>query len=264
MNKVGRQEQNNEAVFSLLSKATKLDDGGYVFTDLSNKIFLVDKLGDMYIISDNIVTPCNSGIVSSKSNGYIYVDITIEINGKIQSITYAQHSIVCALFNGVPDETNMVANHKDNCPWNNRPGNLEWTTQALNTLHGKVISALWRNRFYVNNMTHRVWTEVRHNQSVNDYECLLLPISVDDLTAYQQHIGKGLQSYWGLRNKEYISDRDLVAFITWLDNNRINNKRQIRNYNMSSVVKFDDNTSTKSNKVKSLTPEDEVEQFFKN
>lgn len=259
MNRKGSQLKNNEAVFNLLSQATRLDDDSYIFTDLSNKIFLVDRSGDMYTISDDRVIPCNSGTVSSKLNGYIYVNITVMIDGQLTNISYAQHSIVCALFNGTPSETNMVSNHKDNCPWNNCPSNLEWTTQGLNSLHGKVVTALWKNRFYVNSMTHRVWTEVRHNQSDNDYECLLLPISVSDILDYQTHVGKGLQSYWGLKNKDYISDRDLVAFIVWLDKKKPNKDRDIRNYNMSQTITFDDVIETK---IKKLTPQEEIEAWL--
>ena len=260
MNKEGKQQKNNEAVFNLLSQAEKLDDGSFIFTDLSNKIFLVDRSGDMYTISDDRVIPCNSGVISSKINGYIYVNITVNIDGQLNNISYAQHSIVCALFNGRPSETNMVSNHKDNCPWNNTPSNLEWTTQALNTLHGKVVSGLWRNRFYVNNMTHRVWTEIRHNMSNNDYECLKLPISVSDILDYQTYVGKGLQSYWGLKNKDYISDRDLVDFIKWLDKKRPNPTRQVMNYNLSKTITFDDVIETK--KVRKLTPQEEIEAWL--
>ena len=109
-------------------------------------------------------------------------------------------------------------------------------------------------------MTHRVWTEVRHNMSDNDYECLKLPISVDDILDYQTHIGKKLQSYWGLRNKDYISDRDLVKFITWLDKNKINQERQVMNYNLSKPITFDDVIETKT--IKKLTPQEEIEAWL--
>ena len=60
MNRKGKQEQNNEAVFKLLSKATKLDDESYIFIDLANNIYLVNTDGSIFIVDDDVITPCNS------------------------------------------------------------------------------------------------------------------------------------------------------------------------------------------------------------
>ena len=129
MNRKGKQYINNEAVYNILSQAEQLDDWSYIFTDLSNTMFLVNTDGSMYKLDDDTVIPCNTGAVSSKKNGYIYVELRVSIDGQLETIEYAQHSIVCALFNGLYGLLNSVVNHKDNCPFNNHPDNLEWTTQ---------------------------------------------------------------------------------------------------------------------------------------
>lgn len=217
MNKQGKQQLNNEAVFNLLTKATKLDDGSYVFTDLSNKIFLVNTDGTIYTVDDDVITPCNSGNVSSKKNGYLYINITVEIDGQLTSIEYAQHSIVCALFNGIPYDYNMIVNHKDNCPFNNNPLNLEWTTQQLNTLHGRIVEAMT----HLHNSTNGIaWLGFdlykQYSNNKHSFDGLKIQLSCEDIKAYENHVGQKLTKFWNLRSKtSLLSNYDFEQFIVW-------------------------------------------------
>ena len=217
MNKQGKQQLNNEAVFNLLAKATKLDDESYVFTDLSNKIFLVNTDGAMYTVDDDVITPCNSGNVSSKKNGYLYINITVEIDGQLTSIEYAQHSIVCALFNGVPYDYNMIVNHKDNCPFNNNPLNLEWTTQQLNTLHGRIVEAMT----HLHNSTNGIaWLGFdlykQYSNNKHSFDGLKIQLSCEDIKAYENYVGQKLTKFWNLSSKtSLLSNYDFEQFIVW-------------------------------------------------
>ena len=217
MNKQGKQQLNNEAVFNLLTKATKLDDGSYVFIDLSNKIFLVNTDGTIYTVDDDVITPCNSGNVSSKKNGYLYINITVEIDGQLTSIEYAQHSIVCALFNGIPYDYNMIVNHKDNCPFNNNPLNLEWTTQQLNTLHGRIVEAMT----HLHNSTNGIaWLGFdlykQYSNNKHSFDGLKIQLSCEDIKAYENHVGQKLTKFWNLSSKtSLLSNYDFEQFIVW-------------------------------------------------
>lgn len=217
MNKQGKQQLNNEAVFNILTKATKLDDGSYVFIDLSNKIFLVNTDGTIYTVDDDVITPCNSGNVSSKKNGYLYINIAVEIDGQLTSIEYAQHSIVCALFNGVPYDYNMIVNHKDNCPFNNDPLNLEWTTQQLNTLHGRIVEAMT----HLHNSTNGIaWLGFdlykQYNNNKHNFDGLKIQLSCEDIKAYENHVGQKLTKFWNLSSKtSLLSNYDFEQFIVW-------------------------------------------------
>ena len=217
MNKQGKQQLNNEAVFNLLTKATKLDDESYVFTDLSNKIFLVNTDGTIYTVDDDAITPCNSGNVSSKKNGYLYINITVEIDGQLTSIEYAQHSIVCALFNGVPYDYNMIVNHKDNCPFNNNPLNLEWTTQQLNTLHGRIVEAMT----HLHNSTNGIaWLGFdlykQYSNNKHSFDGLKIQLSCEDIKAYENYVGQKLTKFWNLSSKtSLLSNYDFEQFIVW-------------------------------------------------
>lgn len=217
MNKQGKQQLNNEAVFNLLTKATKLDDESYVLTDLSNKIFLVNTDGTIYTVDDDVITPCNSGNVSSKRNGYLYINIAVEIDGQLTSIEYAQHSIVCALFNGIPYDYNMIVNHKDNCPFNNNPLNLEWTTQQLNTLHGRIVEAMT----HLHNSTNGIaWLGFdlykQYSNNKHSFDGLKVQLSCEDIKAYENHVGQKLTKFWNLSSKtSLLSNYDFEQFIVW-------------------------------------------------
>ena len=222
--------------------------------------------GLMYRYKDGIKTLCNTVDTSKKENGYLYAPVTIHTkSGRLKEKEYSQHGIIAMLAHTSDfDElsavnSKIVPNHKNNIPWDNRPDNLEWTTDKWNGLHGKVVSSLYKHSFYVNDMTHRVWTGIVNNQSDKDFHALIIPISVDDIQAYEEHIGKTLKSYWGLKdNTSYISQSNLVEFISWLDKNRHNKERDIRNCNMSKPITFDETNETN----KQLTEQEEIELWF--
>lgn len=272
MVKEGSREENLSEIREIIDTKKKIGNNLYEIADKANNKLEIDiATGLIYRYKDNNRILCNTVDTSKKQNGYLYCPVTIRTkSGALREKEYSQHGLVAMLTKTddfdklIATNSKVVPNHKNNIPWDNRPKNLEWTTESMNTLHGKIVSSLWHNRFYVNNMTHRVWTGTVYNNSDKEFHALVLPISVDDLEAYQEHIGKGLRSFWRLKDNEFISERDIVAFVSWLDKNRINSERQVRNCNMSTVVKFDDNTKVNTNTAKSLTLEEEVEQFFKN
>lgn len=233
MNKRGKKELNNEAVFDLLSHAEETSDGSYIFTDLAGKIFVVNNDGSMYTIQDDVVSHCNNGIYSQKENGYLYVQLTIKIDGQLQTIEYAQHSIVCALFKSLSGLLDSECNHMDNCPFNNTPDNLEWTTHALNVLHGRLI----RCAKDAHNSEHSLaWLgyDLYKKQSNNkyDFDCLKVKISCQDIKAYEKYVlannigVKSLKQYWGLTDKtSLLSLYEYDQFIKWLiKRNHINIK----------------------------------------
>ena len=238
MNRKGKQEQNNEAVFDLLSHATQLSDGSYTFTDLSGQRFLVDTDGDMFTVDNNKVSYCNKGVFSQKKNGYLYVKLYVCIDGQIKKINYAQHSIVCALFNSLSGLLNSEVNHKDNCPFNNTPSNLEWTTHALNVLHGRVAATATAIH---NSSADLQWLEIfdgidlycqTHNAKYA-FDSLKIGISCYDLVAYEQYIiannrrVKSLKQYWGLTDKKaLLLLYEYDQFIKWwAKRNNINIKQ---------------------------------------
>ena len=228
MNRKGRQYVNNEAVYNILSQAEQLDDGSFIFTDLSNTMFLVNTDGSMYKLDDDTVIHCNTGAVSSKKNGYIYVDLTVSIDGQLDTIEYAQHSIVCALFNGLYGLINSVVNHEDNCHFNNHPDNLEWTTQYYNKLHGRIV----RCAADIHNSTNKLALAgydlyKQTNNAKHSFDSLKVAISCSDIQAFETHIGKSLNKYWHMDE-----DTDLLhlfyydEFIKWwAKRNNINLKQ---------------------------------------
>lgn len=223
MNKKGKEKLNNEAVYNILSHATQLNDGSFIFTDLSNTTFLVDNDGYMYKIIDDKIVHCNTGATSSKKNGYVYADLTVSIDKQLETIEYAQHSIVCALFNGLSGLLDSECNHMDNCPFNNHPSNLEWTTHALNVLHGRIVRCTADVHYNEHSL---VWTGydlyVQRSNLKYTFDCLKVAISCQDIRAYEQYVltnnkrVKSLKQYWGLTDKTSIlSLYKYDEFIKW-------------------------------------------------
>lgn len=217
MNRSGRQQVNNEAVFEILKTAKRTEDDSFVFVDKENNTFIVDKDGRMYTIQNNITYPCNNGYVSYKKNGYLYVEISVKIDENIVHINYAQHSIVCALYNGLPYDYNLVVNHKNNCPWDNTPSNLEWTTQGLNILHGKIVNSIekadsinsWLTTFSGVNMI-----EYKQNLSSERFVTMTTPLSVKTIEAYLG--GQKPKDFWGLKDKKsLLSHAQTLKFVQW-------------------------------------------------
>lgn len=138
---------------------------------------------------------------TKKSNGYLYTPINLEGQDCVIGI----HTIVCMLVNGLPDDY-MIANHKDNCPWNNAPANLEWVSQGQNNLHGRVVKSL--NKHFPDGYTH---LEKRGN---GVHIILDIPLSVHDIEKYLTFKPAG---YFSVKKVEgYIDKNKLLDFIKWL------------------------------------------------
>lgn len=243
MNKLGKQQLNNEAVRQLMNKKQQLDNSTYVITDDLKNIILVDIHDGVtykYDYYTNEMIECNTGDKSSKQNGYVYTELNLCIDGQMQKVNYGTHSLIamCAYTEQydclVDNDVTPVVNHMDNCPFNNTPSNLEWTTHALNVLHGRLI----RCAKDAHNSEHSLaWLgyDLYKQQSNNKYnfDCLKVKISCQDLSAYEQYIiannkrVKSLKQYWGLTDKEaLISLYEYDPFIKWwAKRNNINLKQ---------------------------------------
>ena len=268
----GSREENLAEIREIINSKVEIENNIYQITDKAGNKLEVDlNTGLIYRYKDNTRTLCNTVDTSKKENGYLYAPVTIQTkSGRLKEKEYSQHGIIAMLAHTSSfDELTavnkkVVPNHKNNIPWDNRPENLEWTTDKWNGLHGKIVSSLHKNSFYVNMRTHRVWTGIVNNQSDKDFHALIIPISVDDIQAYENHKDTTLKSYWGLKDEtSYISQSDIVEFISWLDKNRHNKERDIRNYNMSKPITFDNKPLTNETN-KKLTPEEEIEAWFNN
>ena len=224
MNAKGKQEKNNEAVRELVRNKQELADGQYVITDALNNMIIVDtEDGLVYRYENDEIIECNTVQTSKKQNGYLYVEIAINVDNKITVINYAQHSLIamCAhtddydnlVFNG----KTPIVNHKNNCPWDNYSKNLEWTTVKWNNLHGKVIHGIYHSDY------SSTYTEIKHNKSEVDFVCLKVRLSVKLIERYEQYIKaqgcfKSLKEFWGLKEKtDVISNADIIGLIDWLD-----------------------------------------------
>lgn len=236
MVKKGSQQRNNEAIRKMIENKQEIADNQYVITDALNNIIIVDtEDGLVYRFENDEIIECNTVETSKKQNGYLYVEIVIYVDCKLININYAQHSLIamCAHTSEydslVEDDKTPIVNHMDNCPWNNKSSNLEWTTQPLNILHGKVVNSLFANSKYLEMMIDNQYTTIKHNNSNIDYITLLSPISVDDIKSYEYYIlnyttklngqrYKSLKEKWGLNKKEsVISAYNIYEFAKWFN-----------------------------------------------
>lgn len=270
----GSAELNICEVREIIETAVEIKDKLYSIVDRAQQVLEVDlNTGLIYRYKNGIRVLCNTVDTSEKENGYLYCKIHIQDDkDNIIEKQYAQHSIVAMLAHTEEYDRlfalygkQLVANHKDNCPWNNHPDNLEWTITGLNTLHGKIVAGLYKHHSYINSMTHRAWTTIKHNQSDVDFVTLLIPISVDDVAAYEKYIEsttryKTLRGFWHLGSDNLPTEYELLAFIRFLDNKRPTTERSVRNYNISTVITFDDvetkiNTREQDTKISAIALE---------
>lgn len=224
MVKKGSQQRNNEAIREMVGNKQKIADGQYVVTDALNNIIIVDtEEGLIYKYENDEIIECNTVETSKKQNGYLYVEIAINVDNKITVINYAQHSLIamCAYteqYDSLVDEDKTpIVNHKNNCPWDNYSKNLEWTTQKWNSLHGKVVNGIYHSDYST------TFAEIRHNKSEVDFICLKNRLSVKLIERYENYIKeqgyfKSLKEFWGLKEKtDVISNSDIIGLIDWLD-----------------------------------------------
>lgn len=224
MVKKGSQTRNNEAIREMVSNKSRIGEGQYKITDALKNVIVVDTVeGKIYKCVNNCIIECNTVETSKKRNGYLYVDIVINVNNELTTINYAQHSLI-AMVAHTEDYDNLVAegktpivNHKNNCPWSNDSKNLEWTTQKWNVLHGKVIHGIYHSDY------SDILTEVRHNRSEVDFICLKTILSVKLIERYEEYIkaqgySKSLKEFWGLKDQaDIISNENIVSLVKWLD-----------------------------------------------
>ena len=237
----GSIEENINEVRDIVNSKVEVESNLFEITDRANNKLRVDtKKGLVYREKNNEFVLCNTVEESEKQNGYLYVKLSIhDRNSNTKDINYGQHSLVAMIaytdsYDMIAKDNTPVANHKNNCPWDNRAVNLEWTTQKWNTLHGKVINSLHRKQLYIKNMTKRTWTTIQHNQSKKDFVTLTeeQSISVKELEAYEHYVRanskkKTLKSFWGIKEEhDYINEYDLVTFIKWLDKYRTSNSKK--------------------------------------
>ena len=232
---------NLKAMREVVKTKVQVDEDNYIITDKAGWKFKVNiKSGMIYRKVNDDWIACCCGMTSKKNNGYLYVDINFEINGEVITKAYAQHSIVAMvahekefdeLFNG---KNMVIANHMNNCPWNNTSDNLEWTTNKWNMLHGVVIHSINKNKSSIQSYMS---TERKFNKNDEHAHIVLSngqAISVMEIEAYEKFIlanntkVKSLRKYWGIVGKDsenkqkLIKAKDLVNFLVWLENYREN------------------------------------------
>lgn len=220
----GSQTRNNEAIREMVSNKRQIGESQYMITDALNNVIIVDtEEGKIYKYVNGNIIECNTVETSKKQNGYLYVDIVIIADNKINVINYAQHSLI-AMIAYTEDYDNLVAegktpivNHKNNCPWSNDSKNLEWTTQKWNVLHGKVIHGMYHSDY------SDTFTEIRHNRSEVNFICLKTILSVRSIEHYEEYIKaqgvyKSLKEFWGLKDQtDTISNADIVGLVDWME-----------------------------------------------
>ena len=231
--------KNLKAMREIVKTKVKVDENNYIITDRKGWKFNVNiKTGIIHRkIADGDWVVCNNGMKSKKENGYVYVDINFEIDSKIVEKVYGQHSIVAMiaheeqfdkLFNG---KNMVIANHKDNCHWNNTSDNLEWTTNKWNNIHGKVIHSINVNK----SIQSYLCTEKKFNKNDEHAHIGLAngqSLSVKEIQDYEEFIqasnpkvkSLSLRKYWeiaGNDNKQkIIKAKYLVDFLVWLEHYR--------------------------------------------
>lgn len=227
MNKQGRQSRNNEAVWGLVSNKVDLGEGFYGLVDnygvgLMARQVLVDTVdGRTYIGLGNETTECNTGDKSRKSNGYVYTPIYILENEVVKKIDYGTHSLVGMVAHGdqyeamIREGLTPVANHKDNCHWNNKADNLEWVTQSLNNLHGKMVHSIAK--------VDPSRIEIKKNKSNKGFITLREPISAYDIINYVYEVSgsQNWREHFGLEDNDSLIDKiETLIFLDWLDSRK--------------------------------------------
>lgn len=233
MNKSGRQNENNERIREIIGDKIQIQPGVFAIRDDLENIIVVDtNTGITYEYVNNNLIECNTGDKSRKSNGYVYTELMLIIDGELKKINYGTHSLVAMISHTweydriVNTGKTPVVNHLNNIPWDNREENLEWTTQRLNTLHAKVIYSLYeseRKSDWLKLFTEHRYTAVRFNQNIDsEHITLLVGLSTKDIELYEEYIKinkkKSLKEYWGLKEKEdLIHQYKLKEFLEWLE-----------------------------------------------
>ena len=225
----GAAENNRCEVREMVAQAQDLGDGAYVITDRAdNKIYvdtvrgLTGLLVPVKYTADNTTMDIKwykDGSTSSKSNGYVYTPLVVNnTKGKLSTTLYGTHSLVCMLadtdgYDALDSEDKTpICNHRNNCPWDNREENLEWTTQGGNIRHGKIVASLYH---YLGES----YVHIEHNESDTDFKVLDQQLSAKDIERYVEEIDNKYE--FKCSNSDYINEEVLSAFVDWLIDNNI-------------------------------------------
>lgn len=221
----GAQENNRNEVRELVGSASRYADGIAVITDRGGNRIYVDTVNgisgllvSVYNFStgkyDTDVKWYADGSSSVKKNGYVYTPVVISgLNGKLQTIQYGTHNLVCMLAHTaeydalVAQDKTPIPNHENNCSWNNREDNLGWCSVGENNTHGKIVASLHRS--FPNSYTH-----IENNQSDVDFVVLDEKLTVEMIKEYCEEIDSKYE--FKCANNEYINELVLNAFVDWL------------------------------------------------
>lgn len=157
----GANAENYISMYNMIKKSN-IDSSKDVveFTDEDNVRIRLDLKKGVSYTCDNEYGQFKkrmTGEESRKRNGYVYTPLNLIIDTgdgdfdfyykKAEPCTHAIIAMVKHMeeFESLYSEESMpVANHMNNCPFDNRAENLEWVTPALNSIHGKLVHALER------------------------------------------------------------------------------------------------------------------------
>ena len=216
----GAAENNREQIREIVETKQDLGSGKFILTDKAGNKILVDTVRGLtgLLINDNIRW-YEDGTTSSKSNGYVYTDIAIiDTDGNLKTIAYGTHALIAMV--AFTDSYDMIAdndktpicNHRNNCHWDNRAENLEWTTLGGNNRHGKIVASLYHH--FGDKYVH-----IYHNRSDKEFMVLDNQLSVKDIERYTTEIKNPCE--FKCNKEEYINEEVISAFVNWLIDNGI-------------------------------------------
>lgn len=216
----GAAENNREQIRDIINSKQELGSGKFILSDKAGNKILIDTVkGLTGLLVNDTVRWYEDGTTSSKNNGYVYTDIAIiDTDGNLKTIAYGTHAIIAmtaftADYDNIADnDKTPVANHKNNCHWDNRAENLEWTTLGGNNRHGKIVASI--HHYFGDRYVH-----IYHNKSDKEFMVLDNQLSIKDIERYCTEICNS--AVFKCDKDEYINEEVLSAFVNWLIDNDI-------------------------------------------
>ena len=161
-----------------------------------------------------------SGEDSSKNNGYLYIDMVVEgeEEGTTKRIRYGKHNLVAMV--AYMDEfdyyvekygTIPIPNHENNCPWDNRAGNLYYCTHAANIRHGNIIVSMW-------NYWEYEFVDLMMNRGTKVFLVSKQPVRISDMLEFEKIVedSLGKTGIFNTGPNGLIDHNILIEFIGWL------------------------------------------------